>query len=81
VRKQVERLEHHADAPAQIEQLAPGQRAPGFDSHPALLTRPRVAGSSWLMQRSKVLLPEPLGPMIATTSPLAISKHTSCNTG
>src|SRR5260221_6867543 len=36
--------------------------------------------SSTLMQRKSVLLPEPLAPMIATTSPASISSVTSCRT-
>src|SRR5260370_39473607 len=32
------------------------------------------------MQRKSVLLPEPLAPMIATTSPASISSVTSCRT-
>ena len=49
---------------------------------PASVTRPLVGGSSWLMQRSSVLLPDPLGPMIAITSPVcnvrSMSSSTSC---
>src|SRR3954447_11539435 len=36
--------------------------------------QPSSGTSSRLMQRSRVLLPDPLGPMITTTSPRAISR-------
>ncbi|MNJ76017.1 hypothetical protein D3C77_732150 [compost metagenome] len=41
---------------------------------------PRVGGSSRFTQRSKVLLPEPLGPMMAMTSPLLTLRLMSLRT-
>ena len=41
---------------------------------------PLVAPTSPLMQLSKVDLPAPLGPMMATMSPSATSKEMPCNT-
>ena len=39
-------------------------------------TLPEVAGKSPETKRNRVLLPQPLGPMMATNSPLAMSKET-----
>src|SRR5260221_6795716 len=47
---------------------------------PANSMTPLSGVSSPLMQRKSVLLPEPLAPMIATTSPASISSVTSCRT-
>src|SRR5258708_7870667 len=44
---------------------------------PLTLTRPPVGCSSEATSRSKVLLPQPLGPRIATNSPGAISSDSS----
>src|SRR6185312_12466324 len=55
----------------------------GIDSSMArspTTTRPLVAGPSMLMQRRRVLLPDPLGPMTATTSPDPSVRHTSSST-
>src|SRR3989304_9939828 len=43
---------------------------------PSTHTSPLVGASRWLMHLSRVLLPEPLGPMITTTSPRWTSRFT-----
>src|SRR5512139_3884351 len=47
---------------------------------PSIQISPDWTGSRAFRQRSSVLLPEPLGPMITTTSPLATSRLTSLRT-
>ena len=47
---------------------------------PSTTTRPALTGSRPLMQRSSVLLPDPLGPMITSRSPRATSTETSSRT-
>src|SRR3989304_2071619 len=42
--------------------------------------RPPSTRSRWFMQRRKVVLPEPLGPMMTTTSPRATSMSTPRST-
>src|SRR3954451_25483675 len=49
-------------------------------SWPSRNIRPELGGSSRLMHRSSVDLPEPEGPITQTTSPLPISKSTPRNT-
>eukprot|EP01133_Synstelium_polycarpum_P001902 gene1901-2182_t len=45
-----------------------------------LLPRCTVSPNTALMQRSRVDLPEPDGPIRHTTSPLATSRSTPCST-
>src|SRR5271163_3778823 len=52
----------------------------GLKSSPANSMVPLSGRSSPLMQRSKVLFPEPLRPMIATTSPGSIASDTASST-
>ena len=59
-------LEQHAHAPAQRVEIAPLQRA---TSSPSTTTRPASARSWPVIRRSSVVLPVPLGPMMAVTSP------------
>ena len=47
-------------------------------SWPSTLTRPALAVSMPATRLSSVLLPEPLGPTIATNSPASTSSVTSC---
>src|SRR3989304_514673 len=43
---------------------------------PSIQTSPWVGASRWLMHRSRVLFPDPLGPMITITSPRWTSRLT-----
>ena len=77
VREQVELLEDHADPPA--DEVDAPRRRPGASpviSLPSRKMRPSSGGSSRLMQRSSVDLPEPLGPITQTTSPRSTSRLT-----
>ena len=85
----VEVLEHHADVGAQADQLAalaasePGHPAVllrGRYSRPSNTTDPDVGAAMKLTQRSSVLLPDPLGPMMHTTSPRSTSRSTPWST-
>src|SRR5699024_9673957 len=49
-------------------------------SSPSKVICPSSAISKKFMQRSRVVLPEPLGPRIATTSPLLTLKETPLST-
>ena len=78
VRPEIEALEHHGELGADPRQLrgssgrsaaVPAGRQP--ISSPATTIRPSFGVSSRLMQRRNVLLPEPLAPRMAITSPLA----------
>ena len=71
VRKQVVALEHDADVLA----AAPADRASGRSTRwPHTTISPLSIVSRRSMQRSAVLLPEPLRPMMAITSPRSTSK-------
>src|SRR6185437_5557645 len=59
-----------------LMRLAPG----AFTTVPSTTILPCWTGSSPLRQRSSVLLPDPLRPMIATISPLLTSKVTPFST-
>src|SRR5574344_2503533 len=48
---------------------------------PSMVMRPLSMVSRWFRQRKKVLLPEPDGPMTATTSPRANSRLIPRSTG
>src|SRR5574344_886404 len=48
---------------------------------PSMVMRPLSMVSRWFRQRKKVLLPEPDGPMMATTSPRANSRLMPRSTG
>ena len=84
--EQVELLEHHADADAGAL-LGDGARRQRLavvakpDAAAADLDVPASQPSRWLMQRSSVLLPEPLGPSSATTSPTRTVRSTPASTG
>ena len=72
MREQVERLEHHAHLAAdaahvRTTRLPPAARA---RNSPSTAMLPSSMVSRWFRQRRKVLLPEPDGPITATTSPL-----------
>ena len=71
VRKQVVALEHDADIVAQLRAGRAWGRRPGGRT-PAISPLSIVSRRS--MQRSAVLLPEPLRPMMASTSPSFTSK-------
>ena len=77
MREEVERLEHHADVAAQPGQLPCPPRAAAA---PSMAISPESIGSSRLIVRQSVDLPEPDGPMTTTTSPRAISRSMSCRT-
>jgi hypothetical protein len=67
-------LEHHAAAGAQRAEFAAANamappRASRPTGRPSIEMRPALGVSRKLMQRSSVLLPEPLAPMITTVSP------------
>ena len=78
VGEEVELLEDHPDPLAdevEVPALLAGARAgPLQMSWPSRKISPCSGGSSRLTQRSSVLLPEPLGPRMQTTSPLATSR-------
>ncbi len=75
VREQVELLEDHADALADdIDVVLP------LISWPSSRICPCSAGSSRLMQRSSVDLPEPDGPSTQTTWPRLIVRSMPCRT-
>ncbi len=73
--EQPEVLEHHADARigACLGEIADRPHRGADFSYPtywpSTLMSPQPTCSRWPMSRSSVLLPEPLGPMIVTTSP------------
>ncbi len=67
VAEQVELLEHHAHFAALA--LQRGRRS-SHTSTPSMVMRPLSCGSSRLIARSSVLLPEPEAPMITVTSPV-----------
>jgi len=84
VRPQVEVLEHHGQLGAQALQLfgvfgyqftGVGRR-PAPRSSPATLMRPWWGFSNMLMQRRKVLFPEPELPMMLITSPAWADRDT-----
>ena len=66
VREQLEVLEHHPHAAAQLAHVG---CALMYDRPPSNRTRPPSIRSSALAQRSSVDLPEPDGPIRHTTSP------------
>src|SRR4029453_12052451 len=76
VAEEVEALEHHPAQQALPRELLVPQFVPRVadageaDQLAVDPIAPRSARSSWLMQRRKVLLPDPDGPMIHKTSPL-----------
>ena len=83
--EQVELLEHHADADAGalLGEGARRQRLPSSLKpmrRPPTLTVPASQPSRWLMQRSSVLLPDPLGPSSATTSPTRTVRSSPAST-
>src|SRR5579885_1362948 len=45
-----------------------------------MVMRPASASSNWFKQRRKVLLPQPLGPMSTTASPLFCEWSIPCRT-
>ena len=49
-------------------------------SLPSTITAPDSGTSSKLQQRSKVLLPEPEGPMMNTSLPVGTLRFTPCST-
>ena len=70
MREQVELLEDHPDPAADEVELPAGSPSPGDPLLvPSRKILPSSGGSSRLMQRSSVHLPEPLGPITQTTSP------------
>ena len=70
VREQVELLEDHGGAVAQRRELPlRGRAAKSTTSPPANATVPASGTSRPLSERSTVVLPEPDGPIRATTSP------------
>ena len=75
VREQIVLLEHDADVAAQRE-LVELRRSVHFETVDRGCV-PLSIGTSALMQRSKVDLPEPDGPMMQTVSP---SAHRPCET-
>ena len=52
----------------------------GGYSTPSNTTVPLVGGAMKFTHRSRVLLPEPLGPMMHTTSPRSTSRSMPCST-
>ena len=89
VRPQVEVLEHHREPGPQALQLLRVARdecavAPGHERHFLAVAQHdasrRCGASSRLMQRSSVLLPEPLAPITAITSPAAAASVTPLST-
>ncbi len=73
MREQVEALEDHAHAPADLPDVSVA-REPGSSAssrRPSTVTVPPWNGSRPFRQRRNVLLPPPDGPMIAATSPRA----------
>ena len=72
-------LEQHAHAPAQLIELVVVESS--WMRCPATLTVPRV-GLTWPpINRSSVVLPEPLSPMIATTLPRGTTMSIPVSTG
>ena len=67
MRKQLEMLEHHADARAQFRQVGLGS----LTLMPSRMISPSWNGSSALTHLISVDFPEPEGPHTTTTSPLA----------
>ena len=75
VRPQVELLEHDAEVAPHAVDLAQRPRSTAARSRPSrkpsdspsMKISPAVGISRWLMQRSSVLLPEPLAPIMLTT--------------
>src|SRR5271170_5261951 len=63
-----------------LRRSARRRRVVGSNASPANSMVPLSGRSSPLMQRSSVLLPEPLRPMIATTSPGSIASDTASST-
>ena len=73
--KRLKLLEDHPDA------RGDGPRGPRCrPARPRTAMRPSVGAWRWLTQRSSVLLPAPLGPISAMTSPGATSSETSRTT-
>ena len=67
MREQLEMLEHHADARAQLRQVGLGS----VKLVPSSTMSPDWMGSSALTHLMSVDLPQPDGPQTTTTSPLA----------
>ena len=59
---------------------SPSMWPASVNTRPQISTLPLSAGSSPLQQRKKVLLPEPLGPIITTTSDGCTSRSIPCST-
>ena len=71
MREQVEVLEHHSGADAQLTDLLPLCSSPvpaADDAYPATSIVPSLGSSRKLMQRRSVLFPEPERPKTTTTS-------------
>ena len=73
--EQSEVLEHDAELPAQLGDVAAACRVAEFT--PLTRTSPSVGRSSMKISLSSVLLPDPLGPVRNTNSPLATCNDTS----
>ena len=79
MREQLEMLEYHADPAAIGAERDACPAGPAADEIPQVLLAARRLTSRF-RQRSNVVLPEPLGPMMHTLSPRSTRKSTPCNT-